>query len=132
MVGVFMFANRTLDWQAWLLILPVVYVIHRSYRLYLDKLQTERMRTEEDHKHSEEVANLHAQTVEALASAMMANARLDAVIQASPLATLALDRDGKVTSWNPTAEHIFGWSAEEAIGSCPPFATGGPKSSCRK
>jgi PAS domain S-box-containing protein len=124
MVGVFMFANRTLDWQAWLLILPVIYVIHRSYRLYLDKLQTERMRTEEDHKHSEEVANLHAQTVEALASAMMANARLDAVIQASPLATLALDRDGKVTSWNPTAEHIFGWSAEEAVGSCPPFATG--------
>ena len=124
MVGVFMFANRTLDWQAWLLILPVIYVIHRSYRLYLDKLQTERTRTEEDHKHSEEVANLHAQTVEALASAMMANARLDAVIQASPLATLALDRDGKVTSWNPTAEHIFGWSAEEAIGSCPPFATG--------
>ena len=82
------------------------------------------MRTEEDHKHSEEVANLHAQTVEALASAMMANARLDAVIQASPLATLALDRDGKVTSWNPTAEHIFGWSAEESIGSRPPFATG--------
>ena len=125
MVGVFMFANRTLDWQAWLLILPVVYVIHRSYRLYLDKLQTERMRTEEDHKHSEEVANLHAQTVDALASAMMANARLDAVIQASPLATLALDRDGKVTSWNPAAEHIFGWSAEESMGSRPPFATGG-------
>jgi two-component system, cell cycle sensor histidine kinase and response regulator CckA len=124
MVGVFMFANRTLDWQAWLLILPVVYVIYRSYRLYVDKLQTERKRTQEDHQHSEEVASLHAQTVEALASAMLANARLDAVIQASPLATLAVDRDGKVTSWNPTAVRVFGWSAEEAIGNRPPFAAG--------
>ena len=124
MVGVFMFVNRTLDWQAWILILPVVYVIHRSYRLYMDRLQSERKRAEQDRKHSEEMADLHAQTVEALASAMVANARLDAVIQASPLATLALDRDGKVTSWNPTAERIFGWSAEEAIGSRPPFATG--------
>jgi PAS domain S-box-containing protein len=124
-VGVFMFANRTLDWQAWILILPVVYVIYRSYRLYLDKSQTERIRAEEDRRHSAEVADLHAQTVEALASAMEANARLDAVIQASPLATLALNRDGKVTSWNPTAERIFGLLAEEAIGSCSPFATGG-------
>ena len=124
MVGVFIFANQTLDWQAWLLILPVAYVIHRSYRLYLDKLQTERKRAEEDKRHSAEVADLHTQTVQALASAMRANARLDAVIQASPLATLALDRDGNVTSWNPTAEHIFGWSAEETIGNWPPFATG--------
>jgi PAS domain S-box-containing protein len=124
MVGLFMFVNRALDWQVWILILPVVYVIHRSYRLYLDRLQSERKRTEQAHMHSEEVAELHVQTVEALASAMVANAKLDAVIQASPLATLALDRDGKVTSWNPTAERIFGWSAEEAIGSRPPFATG--------
>jgi PAS domain S-box-containing protein len=80
---------------------------------------------EEDRRHAEEVAELHSQTVDALASAMEANARLDAVIQASPLATLALNRDGKVTSWNPTAERIFGLLAEEAIGSCSPFATGG-------
>jgi PAS domain S-box-containing protein len=124
-VGVFMFANRTLDWQAWILILPVVYVIYRSYRLYLDKLQTERIRAEEERKHSEEVAHLHAQTVAALASAMEANARLDAVIQASPLATLALNRDGKVTSWNRTAERIFGLRAEEAVGSFSPFAAAG-------
>jgi PAS domain S-box-containing protein len=124
MVGVFMYVNRTLDWQVWILILPVVYVIHRSYRLYLERLQSERNRAEQAQKHSEEVADLHAQAVEALASAMVANAKLDAVIQASPLATLALDRDGKVTSWNPTAERIFGWSAEEAIGRRPPFATG--------
>ena len=107
MVGVFMFVNRTLDWQVWILILPVVYVIHRSYRLYLDRLQSERKRAEQARKHSEEVADLHPQTVEALASAMVANAKLDAVIQASPLATLALDRDGKVTSWNPTARTYF-------------------------
>ncbi len=123
MVGVFMFVNRTLDWQIWILILPVVYVIHRSYRLYLERLQSERKRAEQDRQHSEEVATLHLQTLEALASAIAANAKLDAVIRALPLATLALDRDGKVTSWNPAAQRIFGWSEEEALGSPPPFAT---------
>jgi PAS domain S-box-containing protein len=116
-VGVFLNANRTLDWQALLLIIPVLYAIHRSYRLYLQQLESERTGTEKERRHAEEVAVLHAQTVEALATAMAANAKLDAVIKASPLATLQLDRDGTVTGWNPTAEHMFGWSAAEAIGS---------------
>src|SRR6185503_18469982 len=63
-------------------------------------------------------------TVVALESAIAANARLDAVIQALPLATLALDRSGNVISWNRMAEAIFGWTAVEAIGSPPPFARG--------
>lgn len=31
-------------------------------------------------------------------------------------AILSLGLDGRITSWNPGAEHVFGWSAEEAIG----------------
>ena len=120
-VGVFSFTNRLLNWQAWLLILPVIYVIYRSYHLYLNQLYTERRHTEEQRLHAEEVALLHARTVAALESAMSANAKLDAVIQASPLAILALDRESNVTSWNTTAERMFGWSTEEALGRPLPF-----------
>ncbi len=44
------------------------------------------------------------------------NEKLQAAIEASPLAIIALDLDGNVTSWNPAAERIFGWSAAEVIG----------------
>lgn len=44
------------------------------------------------------------------------NQALQALIQASPLAILALDPAGKVTLWNPAAEAIFGWSPAEVVG----------------
>lgn len=46
---------------------------------------------------------------------------LAAVIQASPLPIVALTREGKITLWNPAAEHVFGWSAEEVLGKALPF-----------
>jgi two-component system cell cycle sensor histidine kinase/response regulator CckA len=46
-----------------------------------------------------------------------------ALVQASPAAILALDRDGRVSLWNPAAERFFGWSAEEVEGREPPFLT---------
>jgi len=42
--------------------------------------------------------------------------RLSAVVEASPAAIVALDRDDRVTVWNPAAERIFGWSADEVLG----------------
>src|SRR5207248_7634640 len=98
-VGVFTFAQRAFDWQAGILILPVVYVIYRSYNLYLNQLQGERKQAEDERMHASEVEVLHAQTVEALASSMSANDRLDAAFRASPLAFMTLDREGKVTAW---------------------------------
>ena len=97
---------------------------YRSYALYLDQLQAERKQAQEEHNHAEEVAALHSRTMDALASAMAANARLDAAIQASPLAVLTLDHTGVVTSWNQMAEHILGWTAEEAIGRPLPLSQG--------
>jgi PAS domain S-box-containing protein len=41
---------------------------------------------------------------------------LRALVQASPLAIYAVDLEGKVTLWNESAERMFGWPAEEAIG----------------
>ncbi|MFN2598868.1 MAG: PAS domain S-box protein, partial [Pyrinomonadaceae bacterium] len=44
------------------------------------------------------------------------NFKLEAIIKASPLAIVALDREGLVRSWNPAAERIYGWSQEEVLG----------------
>jgi two-component system cell cycle sensor histidine kinase/response regulator CckA len=41
---------------------------------------------------------------------------LSALVQASPLPTVALRPDGEVLSWNRAAETVFGWTAGEAIG----------------
>jgi diguanylate cyclase (GGDEF)-like protein/putative nucleotidyltransferase with HDIG domain len=53
------------DWQTSLLTLPVMYLIYRSYRLYLGKLEDEK-------RHVEEMADLHLRTIEALALAIEA------------------------------------------------------------
>ena len=52
-------------WQTVLLTGPVVYLIYRSYRLYLNRLEAEK-------RHAEEVASLHLRTIEALALAIEA------------------------------------------------------------
>lgn len=57
--------NHTFNWEASLLFVPAIYVIYRSYRLYLGKLEDEK-------RHVEEMANLHLRTIEALALAIEA------------------------------------------------------------
>jgi len=54
---------RYFGWQYSVLILPVAYLIYRSYRLYLDRL-------EEEKRHVSEVAGLHLRTIKALALAI--------------------------------------------------------------
>ncbi|MFH1742050.1 MAG: PAS domain S-box protein, partial [bacterium] len=49
------------------------------------------------------------------------NQMLQAIVDASPLAIIALDPDAKVRMWSPAAEHIFGWSEEEVIGQLNPL-----------
>ena len=63
--GMISFLNRHIGWQASLLILPPIYLMYRSYRLYLGKLETEK-------QHAEKVSNLHLRTIEALALAIEA------------------------------------------------------------
>jgi PAS domain S-box-containing protein len=50
-----------------------------------------------------------------------ANQALRALIEATPLAVVAMDTAGAVTLWNPGAERLFGWRAEEAIGRLSPI-----------
>ena len=63
--GMMSWLHSFADWQTSLLILPVVYLIYRSYRLYLGKLEDEK-------RHVEEIADLHMRTIEALALAIEA------------------------------------------------------------
>jgi PAS domain S-box-containing protein len=45
-----------------------------------------------------------------------ANLTLEALITASPLAIVAVDRQGIVQSWNEAAQRLFGYTAAEVIG----------------
>ncbi len=47
---------------------------------------------------------------------LRAESQLRAVLDASPLAVVATDLDGLVTSWNPAAERLFGWTCDEVLG----------------
>jgi putative nucleotidyltransferase with HDIG domain len=64
--------SRRFGWQSSLLLLPILYVIYRSHRLYVDRLQEAKQRAEEERNHAEEVAALHRRTIKTLALAIEA------------------------------------------------------------
>ena len=57
--------SRQDSWHAALVLFPLVYFVYRSYKMYLDRL-------EKDKVHVEEIAGLHLRTIEALALAIEA------------------------------------------------------------
>jgi PAS domain S-box-containing protein len=50
-----------------------------------------------------------------------ANETVRTLVEASPLAIVAMDREGRVTKWNPAAERMFGWPEHDVLGKDFPF-----------
>ena len=63
--GVIQLVNHIAGWEMSLLLLPALYAIYRSYRLYLG-------RWEDEKRHLQDIASLHMRTVETLALAIEA------------------------------------------------------------
>jgi putative nucleotidyltransferase with HDIG domain len=64
--------SKAFGWQSSLLLLPVLFVIYRSHRLYVTRLEEEKQHAEQERKHAEELASLHRRTIETLAVAVEA------------------------------------------------------------
>src|SRR5437588_10605468 len=71
-VGLVGIINQRAGWQTSLLVLPVIYWVYRSYRLYLGRLEAEKERVEIEKRHVEQIASLNMRTIEALALAIEA------------------------------------------------------------
>ncbi|MBI5280585.1 MAG: diguanylate cyclase [Candidatus Solibacter usitatus] len=64
--------NVSFGWQSSLLVVPVIYLVYRSYSLYLSRLKSEMEQAEIQRAHAEEMSSLHLRTIEALALAIEA------------------------------------------------------------
>jgi PAS domain S-box-containing protein len=84
--------ERAIAWTA----TPIVDGEGRSLALIVGVDATERQRREAELRSSEE--------------------RLRAAIEASPVAIVEYALDDNITRWNPAAERIFGWTAEQVLG----------------
>src|SRR3984957_7230701 len=71
-VGLVGVVNSRAGWQTSLLVLPLIYWVYRSYRLYLGRLEAEKERVEVEKRHVEQIASLNMRTIEALALAIEA------------------------------------------------------------
>lgn len=65
---------------------------------------------------------LHAELRAKLDELQANEERLRALIDASPVAIIEADADGIVRLWNPAAEDLYGWSAEEIVGRTLPLS----------
>src|ERR1700692_2963073 len=64
--------SKKIGWHTSLLVLPLIYWVYRSYHLYLAKLAAEKKQVEIEKGNTEDVAQLHLRTIEALALAIEA------------------------------------------------------------
>jgi diguanylate cyclase (GGDEF)-like protein/putative nucleotidyltransferase with HDIG domain len=82
--GVISLVGRRIGWEAPFLALPMLYIMFRSFRLYMGKVESEK-------QHAEKMAAVHLRTVEALALAIETkDANTQAHLQRVPVYALDL------------------------------------------
>jgi diguanylate cyclase (GGDEF)-like protein/PAS domain S-box-containing protein len=64
-----------------------------------------------------ENAHLHAAVLERERASAALLGRLATLVDSAPVAIIEFAVSGSITLWNPAAEELFGWRAEEVIGS---------------
>lgn len=80
--GLYTFLTRSAGWQASILTLPIIYLVYRSYRMYLDRLEEGRV---------------HAEQLEAAAR------RLESVLESTTDCVFAISADSLITYANHLA-----------------------------
>jgi hypothetical protein len=94
--GMFTSLNRAFGWQTGILIVPVIYLIYRFHRQYLEQQQNKRQHAEEERRYAGEIAVMKAKTAQVVAAAMSVNAKLFRAPYQSgrPRYLLSRDREG--------------------------------------
>src|SRR5262249_7190137 len=102
-------------WMAFLTTMPV-YLVYRTYSVFIGRLDDER-------RHVEETRRLHGETVAALVKARESeqalageNERLTVMLRSIGDGVIATDLDGTILKINNAAEALTGWWREEALG----------------
>lgn len=70
---------------------------------------------------NDEMVNLTRELKEKNALLEDTTSKLEALIKAAPLGVIVWERDRTIQVWNPAAERILGWSAEEIVGRTIPY-----------
>lgn len=68
------------------------------------------------------VLNDRSETTRQMLLLQSTGSRLEAILESSPVAVVTLTAEGLVSSWNPAAEKIYGWTPEEVLMRPSPFA----------
>ncbi len=86
----FNYVQHFLNWQIAMLGAPVVFLIYRSYRLYVDRLERQK-------QHSGDIAGLHLRAIEALSLAIDAKDAVPDQVQRVQLYTMELGKALRMT-----------------------------------
>ncbi len=102
------------QWLAILMLAPV-YLIYRTYRVFLGRIEDQR-------RHVEETQALHAEALAALVQARRAERalaiekeRLAVTLRSVGDGVITTDLDGRILLMNPAAESLTGWRQDEAL-----------------
>ena len=103
------------QWAAMLLVAPI-YLVYRTYRVFLGRIEDQR-------RHVEESRKLHSETLDALLLARRAEQALEAekerlavTLRSIGDGVITTDLNGSVLLVNKVAERLTGWTQEEAAG----------------